>query len=291
VSNGTDAIAALVAADGPRLAVLDWMMPGADGLAVCRAVRERTAPYAYLILLTARDRREDLMAGLAAEADDFLTKPLDIVELQARLRSGERVLRLQEGLLAAQEALQRRATHDDLTGLWNRGMILDRLAQELSRARREGTSVGVAMADLDHFKQINDTYGHAAGDDILRAVADALRGCVRGTDVVCRVGGEEFLVILPSQTAQEAEVCGHRCRQAVADRRVDVGGIEMGVTVSVGAATRRAGIGQCADLLKEADDALYVAKQSGRNCVRSSRDPTSGTSGTNGPPPAQPQVA
>jgi diguanylate cyclase (GGDEF)-like protein len=267
VSNGTDAIAALVAPDGPRLAVLDWMMPGADGLAVCRAVRQRTAPYAYLILLTARDRREDLMAGLAAEADDFLTKPLDIVELQARLRSGERVLRLQEGLLAAQEALRRRATHDDLTGLWNRGMILDRLAQELSRARREGTSVGVAMADLDHFKQINDTYGHAAGDAVLRHASQRMRDTLRVHDCLGRYGGEEFLIVAPNCTGSALETVAERSRAAVESEPVVIGASTIAVTVSVGIASTLGTNYDETALMRAADAALYEAKARGRNRV------------------------
>ena len=267
VANGTDAIAAIVAPDGPRLAVLDWMMPGADGLAVCRAVRQRTAPYVYLILLTARDRREDLVAGLDAEADDFLTKPLDIVELKARLRSGERVLHLQEGLLAAQEALRRRATHDDLTGLWNRGMILERLTHELARARRDRTSVAVAMADLDHFKHINDSHGHAAGDAVLRHAARCLRDTLQDRDCLGRYGGEEFLIVVSNCGAAEAIETAERIRAAVADSAVLFGTSKIPVTVSVGvSATDKVGYDEAA-LMRAADAALYEAKAHGRNRV------------------------
>jgi two-component system cell cycle response regulator len=267
VANGTDAIAALVAPNGPRLAVLDWMMPGADGLAVCSAVRQRPAPYIYLILLTARDRREDLVAGLDAEADDFLTKPLDIVELRARLRSGERVLQLQEGLLAAQEALRRRATRDDLTGLWNRGMILDRLSVELSRARRDKTAVGVAMADLDHFKRINDTHGHAAGDAVLRHAAQRMRDTLQDRDCLGRYGGEEFLMVVPDCDTDALLRTAERSREAVATDEVAFGPSTIPVTVSVGVtSTQIVGYDQVA-LMRAADAALYQAKARGRNRV------------------------
>src|SRR5689334_11672407 len=153
VNDGTAAVEGLLAPGAPRLAILDWMMPGSDGLAVCQEVRRRSESYVYVILLTARDRREDMVAGFDAEADDFLTKPLDSVELRARLRSGERVLALQEHLLDAQIALRYEATHDRLTGLWNRGMITDQLDLAVERARRDGSSLGVILADVDRFKQ------------------------------------------------------------------------------------------------------------------------------------------
>lgn len=266
VSNGTDAIAALTPGDGPRLAVLDWMMPGADGLAVCRALRQRQGPYVYLILLTARDRREDLVAGLDAEADDFLTKPLDVVELRARLRSGERVIQLQAGLLEAQEELRRRATHDDLTGLWNRGTILDRLEQELGRAKRQRKAVGVAMADLDNFKQINDTHGHAAGDAVLRHASQRMREAILH-DNLGRYGGEEFLLVLSDCDAARIVSVADRCRAAVARDPATFGSSSIPITVSVGvASTQLVGYDEAA-LMRAADAALYEAKAQGRNRV------------------------
>lgn len=266
VSNGTDAIAALTPADGPRLAVLDWMMPGADGLAVCHAIRKRQGPYVYIILLTARDRREDLVAGLDAEADDFLTKPLDVVELRARLRSGERVIQLQAGLLEAQEELRRRATHDDLTGLWNRGTILDRLEQELGRAKRQRTAVGVAMADLDNFKRINDTLGHAAGDAVLRHVSARMREAF-DHDTLARYGGEEFLLVLPNCDVEGIMTVADRCRAAVAHDPVTFGPSTIPVTVSVGVASTQIVGYDMAALMRAADAALYGAKAQGRNRV------------------------
>jgi diguanylate cyclase (GGDEF)-like protein len=267
VADGTQAMAALLSPDGPRLAVLDWMMPGADGLAVCRAVRQRQAPYVYIILLTSHNRREDLVAGLDAEADDFLTKPLDVVELRARLRSGERVIGLQEGLLGAQDALRRLAAYDDLTGLWNRRMILDRLEMELHRARRESTHVSVALVDLDHFKQINDTHGHAAGDAVLRHAADRMRTTLRDYDYLGRYGGEEFLIVVSNSEAGVVTEVAERCRRAVAEQPVTIGDRRVPVTISVGvASTRAVGFDEAA-LMQSADAALYQAKAEGRNRV------------------------
>jgi two-component system cell cycle response regulator len=267
VADGTAATAALLSPDGPRLAVLDWMMPGADGLAVCRAIRHRQAPYVYIILLTSHNRREDLVAGLDAEADDFLTKPLDVVELRARLRSGERVIGLQEGLLQAQEALRRLAAQDDLTGLWNRRMVLDRLETELHRAKRESTHIGVALVDLDNFKAINDTYGHAAGDVVLCHTADRMRTILRDYDYLGRYGGEEFLIVVSNSEAATVTEVAERCRRAVAERPATIGDQRVAVTVSVGvASTNIAGYDE-APLIQAADAALYRAKAEGRNRV------------------------
>jgi two-component system cell cycle response regulator len=267
VANGTDAIEQLARPDGPRLAVLDWMMPGADGLAVCRAVRQRPGPYVYAILLTSHNRREDLVVGLDAEADDFLTKPLDVVELRARVRSGERVIALQEGLLEAQATLQRLARFDELTGLCNRRTILESLAEAVDRARRDRGHLGVAMADLDHFKTINDTYGHAGGDEVLRRVAKRIATVLGSDDTVGRYGGEEFLVVVPEADAARVGRVAERCRLAVADMSVPVADTVVRPTVSVGLASSRL-LGYDEDaLIQAADAALYQAKADGRNRV------------------------
>ncbi len=153
VADGTAATTALLVDHGPRFAILDWMMPGADGLSVCRLLRQRErqsdTPYTYVIVLTSKQRREDMVKALDAGVDDFLTKPFDPLELRARVQSGERVLNLQENLLQAQERLRIQATHDQLTGLWNRGMALEQLGLELRRAARDGKPLSVVMADLE----------------------------------------------------------------------------------------------------------------------------------------------
>jgi diguanylate cyclase (GGDEF)-like protein len=265
--DGHQAVEILMRPDGPRLAVVDWMMPGLDGLEVCRRVRQRTAPYTYVILLTARDRQEDVLAGLDAGADDFLTKPFDVVELRARLRSGARVLELQEALFAAVEALRHQATRDALTGLWNRGLVLDGLARELHRAEREERALSIVIADLDHFKKVNDTHGHPAGDAVLREAADRFRAALRGYDLIGRYGGEEFLIVLPGCGEARAGQVAERLRQSLAARPIEAGGALIEVTASLGVACASAPGADSVALVKAADQALYRAKANGRNRV------------------------
>jgi diguanylate cyclase (GGDEF)-like protein len=267
VADGSEAITALLTSDGPRLAILDWVMPGADGLAVCRAVRRHAAPYVYVILLSARNSREDRVIGIDAEVDDFLTKPFDSTELVARLRSGERVIALQARLLEVQEALRFEAAHDRLTGLWTRGMVLDQLERELRRARREGRSIGVVMTDVDHFKCVNDTHGHAAGDAVLKQTADRLRAVVRDYDFIGRYGGEEFLLVLPSCNAAVAAGIADRAREVVATLPMDTGRGPLSLTLSLGLAWSRAASEEADELIQLADEALYRAKALGRNRV------------------------
>jgi diguanylate cyclase (GGDEF)-like protein len=269
-TNGTDAIEGLLADDAPRLAVLDWMMPGADGLTVCRTVRTRphTAPYVYIILLTARDGRDDMVEALDAEVDDFLIKPFHAMELRARLRSGERVLALQKSLLETQEALRHQATHDNLTGLWNRGLILESLQRALAQAHRSGAPVSVVMADLDHFKRTNDTHGHAAGDAILRQAAQRIRSGIRQGDMVGRYGGEEFLLVLPGADTETARVVAERVRAAIDDVPMILDdGRPLPSTVSMGLASAIDMGYEAIELLLAADAALYRAKANGRNRV------------------------
>jgi two-component system, cell cycle response regulator len=263
--NGSQAVHALLKPDGARLGVIDWMMPNMDGLEVCRRLRERVAPYVYLILLTAKDRREDLVQGLEAGADDFLVKPFDMYELQARLRAGQRIVELQESLIEAQSALREAATRDPLTGLWNRAAILDRLHREIDRASREGSRTAVVLVDLDHFKRINDSYGHPAGDTVLLTAAERLRVCLRTYDEVGRWGCEEFLIVLPNCGTEEAAGVAERTRRAVAERPHNLGGVRHEVTASFGVASATSG--DAAELVRRADTALYRAKDGGRNRV------------------------
>jgi diguanylate cyclase (GGDEF)-like protein len=276
VTNGTDALAPLRDLDGPRMAILDWMMPGADGLTVIRTLRQDTdRPYVYLIVLTARHRREDREAALEAEADDFLTKPFDLLELKARLHCGERIIALQEKLLHAQEGLQRaneqlqhEARHDRLTGIWNRGMILDQLDRELHRVRRAtGSPLALAMTDLDHFKQVNDTHGHTAGDVVLREAAQRMRSVLRAYDYIGRYGGEEFLILLPGSPRDAAKPIVQRAIDVVGTFPIPAGSLSLPITMSAGiASTCDAGC-QADLLLQAADEALYRAKAAGRNLV------------------------
>jgi len=271
VVDGNAAVAALLGEDGPRFAILDWMMPGADGLAVCQMLRQREredgTPYTYVIVLTSKQRREDMVKALDSGVDDFLTKPFDPLELHARVRSGERVLNLQENLLQAKERLRIQASHDQLTGLWNRGEALDQLTLELRRAARDGKPLSVVMADLDGFKQVNDTYGHFAGDEVLREVAARIRAGIRVNDGAARYGGDEFLLLLPGCDERMASDAAERARDAVAAGLVASNGERLPVTLSLGVAcTTAVGLDAMA-LLHSADEALYRAKTRGRNRV------------------------
>ncbi len=266
VTNGIDAQEALLRPDGPRLAILDWMMPGADGLAVCRAVRQRVGPYVYLVLLTSRDRRQDKAAALDADVDEFMAKPLDPGELEARLRSGNRLLRLQENFLKAQSALRYQASHDNLTGLWNRATVREHLGAEINRARSAGEPVAVVLADLDRFKMVNDTYGHQAGDGVLREATARMRRALRATDSIGRYGGEEFLIVLPNTEPDIALTVAERARASVC-APVHVSGVRMDMSVSLGVASTRTANDGPDSLIQAADAALYRAKADGRNRV------------------------
>lgn len=266
-ADGPEAIAALLRADAPRIAIIDWEMPGADGLVVCRVARHKEEPYVYVILLTARNRREDMLLGLAAGADDFLSKPVDLGELQARLRSGERILALQQGLMEARETLRIQATSDDLTGLATRRVIVEQLDRELRRARHERKPVAVAMADIDCFKLINDRYGHLAGDAVLRQVARCIQVEVREYDGVGRFGGEEFMFVLPGCDAEAAAITMERVRARIKGTPVPWEGESIAVAISTGVASTAPDGLSAAELIQAADDALYRAKARGRDCV------------------------
>ena len=192
-TDGLQAWSELQKPDAPRMAILDWMMPGMDGIQLCQAVRGRSEqPYVYILLLTAKSLKEDLLAGLNAGADDYLTKPMDPHELELRLRAGRRILDLQSELIAAREDLHIQATHDSLTGVANRRAVLETLESEVVRAMRQHVPLGVILADLDHFKSINDAHGHAVGDTVLREAASRMVAALRPYDRLGRYGGKNF---------------------------------------------------------------------------------------------------
>jgi diguanylate cyclase (GGDEF)-like protein len=253
----------------PRLALLDWMMPVMDGVEVCRAVRSREGSgYTYILLLTSRDDRKDLLEGLDSGADDYLTKPFHPDELRARIRAGKRILDLENRLLAAREVLQFKAMHDSLTELLNHGAVLERMQQEMARARREASSLGVLLLDVDHFKAINDRFGHLAGDQVLREIAQRMSAAVRSYDVVGRYGGEEFLVLLPVCGAEEARERAEQIRLAIAARPIATEEGSVDVTVSLGALGTGQWLGgEAVSLLRSVDAALYRAKAAGRDRV------------------------
>jgi diguanylate cyclase (GGDEF)-like protein len=267
--DGLEAWRILESAGAPRLAILDWMMPGMDGVELCRRVRAAgREPYIYILLLTARTESEDLVQGMEAGADDYVTKPFNAHELRVRLRAGRRILDLQEELVVAREALRDQATHDGLTGLLNRVTILDALRTELTRAAREHHPVAVLMVDLDHFKLVNDTYGHLAGDAVLREAARRMMSSVRPYDSVGRYGGEEFLIVLPGCDAPAAQAQAERFREALACEPITTGGQSIRVTCSIGVSgSTGPSVSSSDSLVRDADLALYQAKDGGRNQV------------------------
>jgi diguanylate cyclase (GGDEF)-like protein len=267
VTTGTEALQMLERLDAPRLAILDWMMPGMEGVQVCQKLRESAdRRYVYVLLLTARTQKEDLLQGLESGADDYLTKPFDSQELRARLHVGQRILDLQDQLIAAGEELLYRATHDNLTGVVNRGVILDTLRRERSRQAREGGSFGIVLMDLDHFKYVNDTYGHLAGDDVLREAAQRMMACVRPYDSVGRYGGEEFLIVVPSSDAMGTMGLAERIRHSIEAKPMVTNSIPIAVTASFGVTASIDKLPlEPQEILRLADAALYRAKERGRN--------------------------
>jgi two-component system, cell cycle response regulator len=248
--------------DAPELAVLDWMMPGLSGVEICQRLRARkTGSYVYIVLVTSRGEKDDFVEGMEAGADDYLVKPYSPYELQQRLRAGARVLSLQT-------ALREQATLDSLTTLWNRRSILEILNQERSRARREGRPLALALADIDHFKLINDTYGHITGDHVLQEIARRMRSCARDYDSVGRYGGEEFLFVLPGCNGPAADCFGQRLRRAMYGKPILSDHLQLSITISIGVHS----LSPCesapiSDLIQRADTALYRAKRNGRNRV------------------------
>jgi len=270
VENGAKAIAELVKQDAPRLALLDWVMPEMDGVEVCREIRRRKEQaYTYLILLSSRESKGDIVVGLESGADDYLTKPFDVDELKARLRSGHRILELEDHLVEARESMRFQATHDLLTSLWNRGVILELMSHEIMRSRREHSCTALMMCDIDHFKSVNDQYGHAVGDEVLREVARRLHNSVRSYDMVGRYGGEEFLVALNKCNPGSAVSRAENLRMKIGGRPIQTANKPMTVTISVGVALSTE-FTECTveELMHQADMALYAAKAAGRNCVR-----------------------
>jgi diguanylate cyclase (GGDEF)-like protein len=267
VNDGLQALAQLQRPDAPALAALDWKMPGMNGIEVCRQIRkEATAPYPYLILVTGEGTKEQLLEGLTSGADDYLLKPVDPNELYARLVTGKRILDLQEQLLATQRLLRQQATRDSLTGLLNRATILETLDREMVRSRRERRSLTIIMADIDHFKTINDTHGHVVGDRVLRDTAQRLISVLRPYDTTGRYGGEEFLTILAGCGGDRSMGLANRLRCAVEVEPVVSNGRAIPVTLSLGVAVWD-GRSSSQELVQFADAALYRAKRDGRNRI------------------------
>jgi len=276
VGSGTEAVKLLEAPDPPELVLLDWLLPGLDGLDVLRRIRKITqGSYIYTIMLTAKSQKKDRLTAMEAGADDYLSKPVDPAELRSRILVGKRIVELQQSLRFA-------ATHDFLTNLLNRSEILAALEREFARGGREGKPTTVILADIDHFKHVNDTLGHAAGDEVLKEVARRLKLDLRAYDVVGRLGGEEFLIILPGCSL----TAGARRADAI---RILVGKDPIETPFGTASATLSMGVTStcCSrdrsveEFLREADVSLYEAKKNGRNRVETFNAPAKSAAGQN----------
>ncbi len=255
------------------IVITDWNMPEMDGPALCRAIRAMSLPgYVYIILLTARSDKRDIVEGLKAGADDYLTKPFEQAELMARLATGERILSLERSLKRANEEIRRLSITDPLTGVFNRGYLDAQLPDELARANRYGHPLTLILTDIDHFKAVNDQYGHPAGDDVLRQFVARLRSAMRGSvDWVARFGGEEFVLILPETGLEGAGTAAERFRRAIGGAPFVIGSETRTLTASFGVASvESASTAEpiaAVRLIEEADRCLYRAKQEGRDRV------------------------
>ena len=271
-------------AHAPRIIVCDWLLPDGSGLTLCTAVRAAAKTYTQFIMISVQTGQEKILEAFEAGVDDFLRKPLDAGELVARVRAGLRTVRLHDDLAVKNQGsaelnaqlsrlnkrLETMAITDDLTGLYNHRHAKTRLEEQWAMADRYQRPLTLALVDVDRFKQINDKHGHAAGDWVLREVTQLLKRATRTTDMICRVGGDEFLVIFPAQTLEEAAVAVERARTSIGGQAFCFAGTAIRVTVSAGLGMRQKGMSEPSMLLEEVDKALYAAKEAGRNTVRSS---------------------
>jgi len=261
----------LLRSGGWELAILDRKLPDGDGIALACDLRARF-PHAYLMILTGETSEEAKLEGFECGADDYVTKPFQVSELLARIRAGMRIVELQARLLESNRRLEELTVTDPLTSLRNRRAFEQELATQFNRARRYSRPLSLIIIDIDHFKSINDTHGHPAGDAVLRAVAAILERETRSSDLVARIGGEEIAVLLPETALFEAVQVAEKIRASVAAADVRAGQASVPVTVSAGVANvPHSDVSSSAELVRAADQALYRAKQNGRNRIEVER--------------------
>jgi len=267
--NGSDALDILTGENPPSIAILDWMMPGKTGPEICEAIRKQNSEmYTFILLLTSKDEKEDLLKGMESGADDYIAKPVDMHELQVCLRAGRRIIELQEKLLAAQEELRIQATRDFLTGIWNRAALMNKAHEEFNRAEREQSTTTVLMCDIDKFKSINDNFGHQAGDDVLKQIAARMTECLRPYDILGRYGGEEFTLILPNTDQDGGLVVAQRVCDAIAESPLEIDAETLPCSISIGLFSEIPSDAITVEkMIAVADEALYIAKLNGRNRV------------------------
>ena len=269
-TNGKEALEIIKSKDSPQIAILDWMMPEMTGIEVCQEIRRlNKEPYTYVLLLTVKNDIDDIVKGMNAGADDYLVKPFFPQELSVRLNAGTRIIKLQEELIFAREELRHQATHDELTGILNRRSIIEKMRQELRRSKRSKQPIGLIIMDIDHFKRINDTYGHCAGDIVLKNISKSMKNLIRPYDAVGRYGGEEFLIVLPETDIDQTNNVALRMCNIIANTPIAIENRSINVTISLGLTA----IYEYFDedkidmLIQTADQALYMAKENGRNRV------------------------
>jgi len=251
----------------------DWMMPEMNGLELCQSIRQKENPgYVFIVLLTAKDSHDDIITGLEAGADEYLTKPFSRAELIARLNTGRRFLEQDRALRKANEEIKILSITDPLTGCSNRGCLNTRLPQEIQRAGRYNRPLSIVMCDIDHFKKVNDTYGHQAGDLVLKEFSKRIKDSIRDkVDMLARYGGEEFLVTLPETDLGGALHLAERLRRVISKKKYNIGTKKINITASFGVAgfDSYSATGEISFdiLIRHADKYLYQAKNEGRNRV------------------------
>lgn len=263
-SDGLEAWEVLQGPSVPSLVISDWMMPDMDGLELCRKIRNMDkSSYTYFIILTSKGGKEDVIKGLDAGADDFLTKPFNPEELKYRLKIGERIINLEQRILKL-------AATDSLTGVLNRRAFMERMEEEIQRSKRENSPVSLILMDIDHFKPINDCYGHQVGDLVLQRVTSQIMDSSRPYDFIGRYGGEEFVVCVLGADDVESQSTAERLRQDIENLIIvpDRGEHFIRITASFGVGTSSLESEDSLDaLINRTDEALYMAKRSGRNRV------------------------
>lgn len=246
-----------------RIAVVDWMMPGMDGIELCRKIRqkyqEKKSKYTYIILLTGRDQQGDIITGLSAGADDYITKPFSFLELKVRIQNGARIIKVEDNQIEL-------ASYESLTKAWNRKKIFEFFKEELTRGRRENRPTGLIIVDVDRFKNVNDTYGHFIGDEVLIEVTSRLNKCIRGYDKLGRYGGDELIVVLPNCGLTHVKNIAERLRLSVCQKKIKTKKGPLKITISLGGTSSDIFPKASADeLIQASDKALYSAKNKGRN--------------------------
>ncbi len=261
-----------------RMVVTDWMMPKLDGIGLIEKIRSSSLiRYTYIIMLTAQDETVQIVRGLESGADEYLTKPFDIKELLARVASGKRILDLEDKLTQSRDQMEKLALQDGLTGVLNRRAIEEHAIAEIELARRKHRPISLIMLDIDHFKSINDRYGHAAGDQALIKIAQVLNLNLRSYDRIGRWGGEEFIIIMPDTVLPDAIKVAERMRKSVADTIFPLkDGGEHSAQISLGITSGADPFLSLTRMLDEVDQALYCAKNTGRNRICSFEDTAKG---------------